>query len=106
MRGWVLLLGLAGVLGSCGCGSGDAEEGVTLPTPVPACAERFTPCGGDVVGSWELTESCVLEPIQQFSDECPPARLRTTEYEVALTADYMSDGTVVWADAWSESTWI
>ena len=60
-----------------------------------ACAEPFVPCGGELVGQWQLRDSCVTDPVSSFLDECPEATMATKSYQASGTIDLRADGTVV-----------
>ena len=86
------LAGLALSLAAAGCG-GDGGG---------ACG--VTPCGGDVVGTWQASSSCVdqatlnMEFLEGIMGSCPSASLGnvglTPSGSVAFTADMMFTGTL------------
>jgi hypothetical protein len=88
------LAGLALSLAAAGCG-GDGGGG-------GACG--VTPCGGDVVGTWQASSSCVdqatlnMEFLAGIMGSCPSASLGnvglTPSGSVAFTADMMFTGTI------------
>jgi hypothetical protein len=89
-------MGIAVILGVVSCGNGDESGGsddAPLPDPVEACAGGFTPCGGDVEGSWEVIDACMVEPVLPFSDSCPAATLTSTAWTVTGTVEFRNDET-------------
>jgi hypothetical protein len=54
----------------------------------------FTPCGGDIVGTWRLSSICALGP----ASDCPPSGGVTVDRSKSeATFTFASDGTVVYA---------
>jgi hypothetical protein len=77
-----------------GCGNGDdssPNDASEVPDPVEACSDDFTPCGGRIVGLWEVREFCAPEPVQQPIASCPQSSLTITQFEVAGTVEFRSD---------------
>ncbi|MHB8872102.1 MAG: hypothetical protein ACYC8T_00300 [Myxococcaceae bacterium] len=67
----VLMAWVAG----CGVrtGSGDAGNQGDVAIEVQASCAAFTPCGGEVVGSWSYAEGCVEDPFPVIKSLCPAA---------------------------------
>jgi hypothetical protein len=69
-----------GVLAGCvGCGGESTfEDG---DDAVESCDE-FSPCGGNIVGSWDIVESCIDEAGVAPVEDCPNSTYRYSQYDV------------------------
>ena len=77
--------GGAGANGSGGGGSaGGADGGVN-------CNAVTTACGGNIVGTWKVTQTC-LSASQDLSSQCPGASA-IYDYTLGGTTTYNADGT-------------
>jgi hypothetical protein len=57
----ILLPSLLGILSACGSGSGGTNPGTTTTTDTNtnvATCTAYSPCGGNVVGTWRFTQMC------------------------------------------------
>jgi hypothetical protein len=72
-----------GVLACCvsGCGGESSFEDGDGDGRVATCNE-FTPCGGDVVGSWEITETCIDPSVTVAIGDCSDTAVDYRSYEV------------------------
>ena len=77
MWGLVLTLGIA----AAGCGSGGGTCG------------NSAACGGDVVGTWTITSSCVTANAGAASTSCPQETVAASNLHVAGSVTYRADGT-------------
>jgi hypothetical protein len=81
--------------GSAGQGASDGAGASGGPLMIPedagsgACHD-YTPCGGDVVGSWDI-EVCADPPLLGLRSFCPAAAETLT---MTGTADFRADGTM------------
>ncbi len=101
---------VGGVAGSGQGGAGATATGGAAGAPVTidiGDCETFTPCGGDVEGTWAYTAGC-FDPASLGMDEetlalltaiCPTATYETT-FEVTGTVSF-SDGAVLRDGGWS-----
>src|SRR5215831_17934767 len=76
--------GGAGRSGSGGTSTGGADGGVN-------CNAVTTACGGSVVGTWKVLQTC-LSATQDLSSTCPGASA-IYDYMLSGTATYNTDGT-------------
>jgi hypothetical protein len=85
LNGFLVKLGccLAAVLFFTGCGS--SSSGTT-------CANS-PPCGGNIVGKWTITSSCVSASADVFGVECPSATVTSSHLQVTGTLTYNADMT-------------
>ena len=100
--GW---LGLARMLAGSGivaaCGSGGGRS--AADTPVPACTNQFAPCGGDIVGRWQIVSACSPEPAQSLAPDCPAGTITITASSISGWYEFVSDGTAVYDGSASRS---
>jgi hypothetical protein len=78
----ILLVACLGVLASTGlsaCGGGAGTCGNTAA------------CGGDLVGTWKVTSSCVTINATMFDDMCPTASVRTSDVSVKGSMTFNAD---------------
>jgi hypothetical protein len=75
-------LGLAAVLWFAGCGS---SAGGT-------CGSSAA-CGGNIVGTWTISSSCVSVSLSMFQSECPGATASSSNVHVSGTYIYNADMT-------------
>lgn len=80
-------------------GSTDGTGGaVELPPPVASCEANVVPCGGDVVGLWHVTDSCLkptgIANVSALGIGCSEADVTGGNYEVSgnLRFDAPGDG--------------
>jgi hypothetical protein len=78
------LAGIALVLAVSGCGGDDNKSGG------PAC-NAFTPCGGDVVGTWQVKDSCMQGKLTV--DGCPTASITFDGVKTTGTMTFNADKT-------------
>jgi len=105
--------GEGAVSGAAGSSQGEAgatgtggEAGAPVTIDIGDC-ETFTPCGGDVEGTWAYTAGCFDPAALGMDDEaiglltaiCPTATYETT-FEVTGTVSF-SDGAVLRDGGWS-----
>ena len=74
-----LVLGVISISGVASCGSGGASSCGTAP------------CGGDIVGDWTITESCLTFPMESPIADCPSATVNTSGFDVTGNISYRSD---------------
>jgi hypothetical protein len=55
---------------------GDPEWVDLTVGPLGTC-EDFTPCGGDIVGTWDLTGGCFEDDLDSTISACPGAEVRS-----------------------------
>jgi hypothetical protein len=75
----ILLLSLVPALGAASCGSG-----------APACQPSFTPCGGNIVGTWSFATTCGMQNLTSTS--CPGESFNLSP-NVSATFTFNADGT-------------
>lgn len=73
----------------------DAEASNGAPEPV-ACDADFTPCGGDLTGTWEFTHGCVSSfaqgtPMPVLSGDACDAAFSTITVDVSGSAHFGTD---------------
>jgi hypothetical protein len=78
----ISVLGLVGALVLSACGGGGS-----------ASCENAAACGGDVVGTWKITSSCVKYTGSAMTDFCPSATLGATSFNVTGSETFGADGT-------------
>ena len=66
---------LAAVL-FCGCGE-DTQKKIAIEDPI-------VPCGGDVVGTWQMTEAYIPDIEEMLAAEAPACRGALTDQSVAV----------------------
>jgi hypothetical protein len=83
---------LGGTAGQGASGGAGASGGpLTIPEDAGSGAcHDYTPCGGDVVGSWDI-EVCADPPLLGLRSFCPAA---TETLTMTGTADFRADGTM------------
>jgi hypothetical protein len=86
LNGFLVKLGcgLAAVLFFAGCGS-SSSGGTT-------CGNS-TPCGGNIVGKWTVSSSCVSVTASAFDSTCPTATVTSSKLQVSGTFTYNADMT-------------
>jgi hypothetical protein len=101
---------IAGLLTSCGAtgSSGPATRTRTAEPDGSAAVEggadpecSFTPCGGDVVGTWTIQRVC---PVSIFVQNCPTVALDPRDVAVTGSFTFGADGTLT-IDIRSSGTW-
>ena len=90
MRRAVWALGVLACAAGCG-GRSDSENGEG--GGVTTC-DAFTPCGGDVVGSWEITSTCIDESAAVTVGDCENTAVDYRSYEVDGGYVFDSSGNV------------
>lgn len=86
----------SGTSGSAGSGGSSGASGGPPMIPDDAgsgACHDYTPCGGDVVGSWDI-EICADPPLMGLRTFCPAA---TETLTMSGTADIRADGTMTTA---------
>jgi len=78
----------SGVAGGSGSGAGGSTGGADGGIN---CNAVTTACGGSVVGTWKITQTC-LSATQDLSSTCPGASA-IYDYMLSGTATYNTDGT-------------
>jgi hypothetical protein len=83
--GWAGLCGLSLLLAGCGGDDDDSKE---------SCGAAAG-CGGDLVGSWKITSSCVEVDTSQMmgSMACPGLGISGSDIDMSGTVVYAADGT-------------
>lgn len=82
MRAWWCL----GALWLVACGGTSSDGG-------SSCG-NVTACGGDVVGKWQITSSCLtVDTSGMASSSCPGAKATATDWKVSGSATFNSDKT-------------
>lgn len=94
--------GLGGRIGAGGLGAGGSSGNCTIPDSFPAdpgagtCSD-FAPCGGDLTGTWTITEFCLDPPLEMYSQLCTDS-IDTMDVEGTFTfgadGSYLTSGTV------------
>jgi hypothetical protein len=79
--GFVSMVGLLAALAAAGCGSSGGT-----------CSNAAA-CGGDIVGSWTITSSCVSESGSMFDSQCPSATVSSSGLTITGSVTYNADGT-------------
>ncbi|HXI60539.1 MAG TPA: hypothetical protein VNO55_30970 [Polyangia bacterium] len=69
------------MMGLSGCGDSGGACGNTAA------------CGGDIVGTWTVTSSCVSATASMFDSSCPGATIGNVNIKVTGTATYNADKT-------------
>jgi hypothetical protein len=77
----VSVVGLLAALAAAGCGSSGGT-----------CSNAAA-CGGDIVGTWTITSSCVSESGSMFDSQCPSATVRSSGLTITGSVTYNADGT-------------
>ena len=93
-----LVIGMAlAVAAGVGCGNGSDDNGNSAGngSTAPVYSEPFSPCGGDLVGQWQITGAAVNESVAHPLGQCPGATATWTRFEATGTASFQADGTVV-----------
>jgi len=83
----------SGVAGGSGSGAGGSTGGADGGIN---CNSVTTACGGNVVGTWKITQTC-LSATQDLSSTCPGASA-IYDFTLSGTATYNTDGTYSSAD--------
>jgi hypothetical protein len=78
------LAAIALVLSISACGGDDNKSGG------PAC-NAFTPCGGDVVGTWQVKDSCIQGKLTV--KDCPTASVTFDGFKTTGTMTFNADKT-------------
>ena len=92
-----MAIGMALLLSVLGCGGGGDDDGDSNGdgSALPPYSGSFSPCGGDVVGQWQITETAVNESVIRPLRSCPDATATWTRFQFAGTLAFGADGTVV-----------
>jgi len=87
------LMGFALVAGLAGCGSSDGPAGFNVGG-VSHCG-TVLPCGGDVVGTWQVTTGCItaagIAASQGNTNACPQASLSVIDISAIGTLVFGAD---------------
>ncbi len=67
-----------GAMMADGGGATPLPTAPTIDVTLSAACEGFTPCGGDVVGTWAYTDGCVQVDLSDVRDACPAATIDAT----------------------------
>jgi hypothetical protein len=67
------------MVGLSGCGGSGGTCGNTAA------------CGGDIVGTWTVTSSCVSTNVSMFDSSCPGATIGNVNLKIVGTATYNAD---------------
>jgi hypothetical protein len=79
---WLSSVGFVGALLLSGCGGGGG-----------ASCENAAACGGDVVGTWKVTSSCLKYTGSMMTDFCPTATIGATHFDITGSETFGADGT-------------
>jgi hypothetical protein len=77
------VFGLVALAAFAGCGGG--SDG--------ASCGNTAACGGDVVGTWKITSSCVKADMTDFTADCPTATVSSSGLQITGTITYNADKT-------------
>jgi hypothetical protein len=89
--GFVFLAACALASGCSNAGNGAGSSGSTT---APSCTTPFTACGGNVVGTWSLSNACVSKFVNPGNMACPASTAQLSE-DVSGTIEFKQDGTFV-----------
>jgi hypothetical protein len=92
---WLLALCLTPGALLTGCGGGGGAFG-----DCAALMGAFDACGGDPVGTWDVTRACGEALESPFADECPASTISGTigfALSVTITATTVQFGTSTWS---------
>jgi hypothetical protein len=86
------------ILAACalasGCSNAGNGAGSAGSSTVPSCTTPFTACGGNVVGTWSLSNACVSKFVNPGNMACPASTAQLSE-NVSGTIEFNQDGTFV-----------
>jgi hypothetical protein len=74
---------------------GDGGEADSGGDDASTACQSASACGGDPVGTWSITTSCLAVDISGFTDGCEGATARAMDYAVTGTIIYNADLTYV-----------
>lgn len=86
--------GTAGTGGTDGMGGGDGQAGSVTKPGSEACP--MTPCGGDVVGSWQITSVCADWRVDPATTGTCPSASSINNVQMSGTYTYGADGAFSW----------
>jgi hypothetical protein len=78
---------------AAGCGGQSSFEDGDGDGRVAICTE-FTPCGGNVIGSWEITQTCIDPSATVAIGDCSETAIEYRSYEVDGRYVFDSSGNV------------
>jgi hypothetical protein len=76
------MFGVCAAIGLSGCGGGGGSS----------CGAADT-CGGDVVGTWTITDACSSTKASDLSPNCPTGSIFVLDLHTSGTLDYRADMT-------------
>lgn len=84
--GVLVVAALSGCGGSSGSGLSTSQGGTCMNTPA---------CGGNLVGTWTISSSCVTESgaVQMTDPQCPTATVSTPKVSITGSATFNADKT-------------
>ncbi len=98
---YVVALGLgAAFLGACGdTDGGGTPSSSNAPEQCPAVP---SPCGGDLVGEWDVVDICSTAAPTHPDGDCPAAKLTVLSIDLEGSQSFLADGTTTSSEGTAE----
>ncbi len=90
----VLALGLGALL-SVGCVGPDSGRPAPSSLEPEVCPAVPSPCGGELVGKWEVVDTCMTMPETELDAACPGSLGTIISSEGVGGQEFFADGTTV-----------